>query len=74
MYIYCVCIQLLQQSIHYKDIHKWQQLQIIKSPVKFTFIFICQNQLVVPVNVCKQHSLIDLFSDQVLINYTSYIK
>ena len=25
-------------------------------------------------NVCKQHSLIDLFSDQVLINYTSYIK
>ena len=38
MYIYRVCIQLLQQSIHYKDIHKWQQLQIIKSPVKFTLL------------------------------------
>ena len=35
MSVYCVCIQLLQQSIHYEDTRKWKQLQIIKSPVEF---------------------------------------
>ena len=75
MSISCVCIQLLQQSIHYEDNHKWLQFQIIKSPVEFRLLVSyakinCQSLL----NVCKQHSLIDLFSDQVLINYTSYIK
>ena len=38
MSIYCVCVQLLQQSIHYEDTHKWQKLQIIKSPVEFMLL------------------------------------
>ena len=35
MSIYCVRIQLLQQSINYEDT---QQLQIIKSPIEFMLL------------------------------------
>ena len=38
MSIHCVCVQLLQKSIHYEDNHKWQQLQIIKSLVEFMLL------------------------------------